>query len=218
MPTVRMQRQPTIFPDRLHIPMKFTLAYISTITTGVGQQVNFNGNSIFDPAGSASAVQAVGYTTLASIYSTYTVTASAIRIMVLLDQNAGVTTAKEGIVRVVVWPATSTTSQVSTPTVAEMQPYAKALKVGSLFSFTNEQKNNQLRNYISTAKIYGEHPQNITANPNYGAAVGANPNALWFWNILVNPTNSAASLSQSVQVEVDMVQYVEFQQRKQLAP
>lgn len=198
--------------------MKFTLGYIATIASGVGQQVSLNANSIFDPAGTASASQAVGYTTLASIYSTYTVTASAIRLLVLMDQKDGVTTAKDGIVRVVAWPATSTTSQVSTPTTAEMQPYAKALKIGSLFSFTNEQKNNQLRNYISTAKIYGEVPQNVTANPNYGAAVGANPNAVWYWNILVNPMNSNAALSQSVQVEVDMVQYVEFQQRKQLTP
>lgn len=82
----RVQKSLTLFPDRLQTPMKFNLKVLVDIVAGVGGQISLKANSIEDPGGSASAAHAIGYDTLTTLYQTYVVTASSIKIQTILGQ------------------------------------------------------------------------------------------------------------------------------------
>lgn len=114
--------------------------------------------------------------------------------------------------KLTLYPATNNVSLVSAQDVADAQSYAKN-QLMRLDNNTINARDNTMRHYMSSTKIYGEPPLSATMNPQFGAAINADPAAVWFWNIIVNGANATAALSQQVQLEIDMIQYVEFSQR-----
>lgn len=205
-PSVYVGRSSNWLPDRLEIPLKWTINFGYTITAGVGAQAALIANSINDPAGASGATQPYGYDILAQAYGQYIVRACGIKITALLSQNSGSAVLQNNSVVCALWPTRRTTSYVSDFQGAMQQPYAK----GSPFqAASTSQYPFTMCNYMSTAKINGLRPQAIVYNSQFSALMAANPSSLWYWALIIS-TQGAAALDTVIEVQVEMIQYTEL--------
>lgn len=210
--TVFIQRQSNWLPDRLEVPLKWTFVLAYSITAGVGQEAAFIANSIADPGGSSAATNPYGYDQLSLLYAQYRVRASAIRATLQIDPASGSTSATNNSVFFAVFPSRRTTTYTSDPMGAAQQPYGK---------YTQAQGNNvsyqpaTIYNYLSTAKMLGLRQQQVLGDPNLAALINADPGTKWYWHVLV--TQIGSSLSTTIEVSIEMIQYCELYDLNDLA-
>jgi len=67
-------------------------------------------------------------------------------------------------------------------------------------------------NYTTTSKIMGVRPVALKVDETYAAAVTANPQKPWYWNIYLDCPDQSKGVN--VQVKVDVKYYAEMYQRK----
>jgi hypothetical protein len=214
--TAVIYRQPTWLPDRLQIPLKWTVSLTFSITSGVGAQAALVANSITDPGGSSSASQPYGYDILIATYGFYRVMAASLRTEWCLDQS-GSATGLNNIWRQTVWPSLVNTSYVSDVPGATQQPYAKTAICATGNTTGSQGFAPQLNSYMSTAKIFGERPLTIQTDVSWGATLGSDPVQPWFFNIMCTAQNSAAALTTAIACNITMIQYTELSRRVPLS-
>lgn len=101
------------------------------------------------------------------------------------------------------------TADISSP--VEEMPY---VKYKTLSAYTAGAPRNSVRNYMSTAKIFGVNPVAVKSEDNYGAAFTANPVDAWYWIVITQPSDEATAMTSTLLVEI--VYYVELLSRKNL--
>jgi len=194
----------------MRIPLKWTYDYTSTFTTGVGNQIAFFANSISDPGGSAAATQPYGYDQLATLYGRYRVLAAAIEVETQIASTGNVTQANVPY-EVTVWPSRSTTSFVSDPMGAAQQPYGKNVMFGNANS---QAVDKYIRNYMSTAKIFGVDQRAVASDDLYAAVITTDPTAQWYWNVMLGCLGAGTN---TILFRVVIIQYVEVYGRLSLS-
>lgn len=202
-------KQPTGFPDRMCVKLKYFDKYSISITTGIPQAQVWRGNDCFDPDLTGSGHQPNGFDQWSAFYNFQTVVASAVRVRVF---PTTVTTVLTNTIEVVVFPNTASgvlnSKNVGT---GREQVYAKWLTINA-GNFPNT-----IRSYMSTAKMAGTAPTAISdAVSAYTNTVGASPTLAWYWHMYVNCVDEASSTSLIADVEIDY--YVIFSGRDSLLP
>lgn len=204
--------QATLFPDRLRIPLKWTLSSAFTISSGVGSQLALIANSISDPGGSGAATQPYGYDVLIQMYNRYRVLAAAVEVTAFSNSGDSSLTTVASMTNLTLWPSMSSTSYVSDEQGAAQQPYCKRTSVS-----TQLPVNNVLRSYMSTAKIYGDNVLAPQIDDAYAALINANPTKLWYYNIMATPSNPGGATSSNPMLNIVLIQYVEMFARQSLS-
>lgn len=168
---------------------------------------NFKGNNINDPTGTIGAVQPLGHDQWSAFFSEYYVAASKIEAWFTPRK----TTTGSGIV--VILPTRDTYSSISAETNRiEVQPYAKRRVTGTVGSPVIHMKH-----YMTTAKMFGR--KDTIDDPNYSAAVNADPTTQWNWTVAVTPMGNVDSGGQEADVGyyVEITYYVQYRKRIGLA-
>jgi len=213
--SVSVARGLSWFPDRLRLPLKFTVQLGITINSGVGAQGSLIANSIFDPSGSIGATQPYGYDQLAAIYSQYVVLASSIQAQAITSPNSSSTNNANNIIQMAVWPHRTSTSAVSDFESARQAPYGKTITLNAV---QPQFQTSTLRNYISTAKTFGVPAARVQMDDLFsGPDMTSSPGNTWYWNICVVSPSAAAALTTTILVEIEMIQYTELFSLKWLA-
>lgn len=198
-------------PDRMRVPLKWTIDFVMSTVTGVGNQASFKANSILDPGGSSAATQPYGYDVFSLMYSRYRVFAAAIEVETQIYSSGSVAQANVPY-QVMLWPGKVTTSFVSDPDGARQQPYGK----DSIFASANAQTTDKvMRNYMSTAKIFGVDTRAVQSDDLYaGTILSTDPGNLWYWNIMLG---GLATGSNTILFRSTMIMYTELYSRNSLA-
>lgn len=204
--TVYVGRTGNWLPDRLQIPLKWTVNFTFTITSGVGSQAALIANSLLDPGGASASTQPYGYDILVQAYSQYIVRAAGIKIVAQVAMETGSISLANNSVFCALWPTRRTQSYVSDPQGAAQQPHGKS----SIFqAASSSQYPFTMCNYMSTAKINGIRGATAIHNGSYSALLTADPTSLWYWAVMVSGSGAGA-LDTKVNMQVEMIQYTEL--------
>lgn len=206
-PTFALQRGPSWFPERMRVPLKYTIQVTITVTSGVGQQLVIAGNDITDPSTSFGATQPYGYDVLKTVYSRFAVLGSAIQVK-FLESETGTGTLAAALQKVALFPSNVTTSMVSDFESAAQRPLSKS----TIFRVDGSLPPEgcfQMRNYCSTAKIQGVPPGRILMDGFFHGVTNATPPTnIWYWNCVMNALDGTAS--QNICFQVVMIYYTEL--------
>lgn len=188
---------PTISGDRYRTTHKYSVGLLVTLVSGVSSPYVFRGNSIYDPDYTSTGYSALGYATMASLYGTYTVTGSRIRVRVastFLDPT-----------QVSLLPCLVSSTISSDSGDYASNAYGKDVLV--MDSVVKE-----MDHYMSTSKLFGE----ALLSPQFSSNTGSNPASPWYWQLKCTPAGGAAS-NGSVSILVDITYYVEWSRRSAFA-
>jgi hypothetical protein len=152
---------------KLHYADYFTISPATIYSNYV-----YRGNSLFDPDYTSTGHQPRYFDTWATLYSKYKVSKSTINIT-FSSLNAWDST----IATVV--PYTEVLAPTSFDQPAEL-PFAR--RTGLLPVSTQQGMKSSIVSSCSTTQILGLTPQQLQ-DEDYSAAVSANPNSIWYWNI-----------------------------------
>lgn len=207
-------RGPSWLPERLRVPLKWTIQLTVGATAGVGSQVVIAANDITDPATSLGATQPYGYDVLKVAYSRFVVLGSAIQVA-FLQSTGGTNTFFASLMKAVIFPSTLTTSMVSDYESAAQRPLAKDLIFrNDGYGYINGSV--IMRNYCSSAKMFAVPPERIVMDGFFQGIVNATPPTnLWYWNVVLSPLDG--SNSQNTTARITMIQYCEFYEPVELA-
>lgn len=211
--TWTLRGQGTLFPDRLRIPVKWTITYAASISSGVGSQLSIQANSLADPGGASASTQPYGYDVLVTAYARYRVLAAAIEIRPISNANDSGLTTPAAQTSFTLWPSLTSTGYASDPEGAHQQPFAKRF----LMNTAVVPAENCLRSYMSTAKMFGTNPLAPQVDDTYAALVAATPGRVWYYNILTESTNSSAATTSNPIIAITLIQYVEMYARQSLS-
>lgn len=200
-------RQPTGFPDKIFVKLKYAERLQVAHAAGIAVEDVYSGNSCFDPSITGGSYKPYGFNQWTDFYRYYTVYGSRIKVTPIITTNTNMP------LDVAVVPSTVNTivtSDIADP--VETNPYAKWVLGGT---YRAGVPSNAVRNYMSTAKIWGVSPVAVRAEDAYAAAVGTNPVDQWFWIVVTQPLDEATAVTCYIMVEITY--YVEFSVRKNLA-
>lgn len=206
-PTTGVIRSPTGLPDKMFVKLRYCERISQTHAAGIGAEVYFRGNSLYQPSSVSSARQPYGFDQWFNFYGYYTVYGSKIKVTNLVTQNSNLP------MDCVVVPSRSTsviTADVSSP--VEEMPYCKYRQMSA---YTNGLNHSIVRNYMSSVKMFGVAPVAVKSEDNYGAAVTANPVDAWYWIVITQPSDEGTAMTSELTVEITF--YAEFNSRKNLA-
>lgn len=190
-------------PDCLFVKLRYQETFTPSVITAF--DVNqWRGNSLFDPNFTGTGAQPNYFDNYAGIYAAYTVYGSKIRVRAI---SSSVTT---GILLTVVPERVTSISAFSYDSQCGL-PYAKSAICGTI-----EAQRITLKSYMATNKIYGLPKSSITANnEEFGALVGANPLAQWFWTVTAISDNQTSIIDYTISTM--LTYYVRFWARTPLA-
>lgn len=207
-------RGPSWLPERMRVPLKWTINLSVTTSTGVGQQLVIAGNDITDPGTSSAATQPYGYDVLKLCYSRFAVLGSAIQIG-FQEAPGGTLTLASSFMKSAVFPSSLTTSVVSDYESAAQRPLAKsAIFRNDGYGYVNGSF--LIRNYCSTQKIFGTPPMRILMDGFFhGLTNAAAPTNIWYWNVVLAPPSG--SESQTTTATITVIYYTELYELVELA-
>lgn len=194
-------RGPTGLPDRMCVKLRFREQVATTITAGVPTVYFFSGNSLFDPNTTGSGHQPYYFDQWATLYGFYRVLGSSCSLMPISD--SAVTNAQ---FRTSLTPRLSTATGNIDQFTSMEAPYCKYTYGNQQFS----ERPHAVRNYMSTAKVWGERSSTVKSEDNYQAAITASPSDQWYWQCITWLMNDASSLTLSTRTEVVITYYAEF--------
>lgn len=207
-PTLLVQRGPSLWPDRLRLPLRFSIDVTVTITAGAPQQISIEGNNIFDPSGGIGSSQPVGFTSLIQLYSRFIVFGSTCQAKLNMD-NSGTNASAVNFIRGCLWADTTTTTFTSDIAVASAFPTSKTFLTRSDWAMGSEGCLT-VRNYASTAKMFGIPKARVLMDDVFHGTSNANPTRIWYWNIIIGPNNSAPVQNSVQHLTMDFVYYTEL--------
>lgn len=186
--------------DRTFIRMKYIDYFVISSTSGAAYyNASYRANDPFDPDAGAGGESAHLFAQYAAEYNRYVVHGSkaVVRITSIASNS-------QGRFRATLYPNVTQVS-ITDHAGAQLQPYNKSVWCDNS---TTGEGTKWMKNYMSTAKIYGETKDNISLQSSYGANTNANPTNLWYWNINVF-TDDELSEPQ-FNCEIRITHYVEF--------
>lgn len=187
--TVNVVRSP-LMADTTYVKLKFFDAIDFSGSSTIDLQ--YRGNSAFDPAVSIITTQPVGFDKYKAMYSHYQVLGSSFAAnLINLTTNPA---------RISLIPTFSTTA--INVDKAATNPYGKIAVLGSL----NGKGQLKISNYMRSKKMFGRSTDSV----NYSAPVTANPSNQWFWHF--HATDLTLN-SLDINGNITIVYYVKFWQR-----
>lgn len=207
-PGLYVQRSHTWFPERMRIPLKYTLQYTNSTVAGIGFQLSLKANNINDPGGAGAANQPYGFDIIKLVYNNFVVLGASLRVAANVI-SSGTTSYATCLNDFVIWPAGNNTSYVNDAEGAKQHPGAKWLTGNFNGNFTSDCFPT-IRNYQSTAKMVGRTTSQILADSSYhGGISGTDPTLLWDWNILLAPQGAVAGNANQYVLQIEMIMYTE---------
>lgn len=146
------------------------------------------------------------------MYGRYRVLAAAIEVSLITNSTDSSLTTPAAMTNVTLWPSTTAVSYVSDEQGAAQHPYAKRFNLNSQIPVDNI-----IRSYMSSAKMYGDNILAPQVDDAYAALINANPTKIWYFNILVTPSNPVGATSSVPMVNISLIQYAELFNRNSLA-
>lgn len=180
-PTVSKEKS-LISADRTLVKMNYKLriAYDGEASQfGSSVQIARNGfvaNSCFDPGGALDSGQPVGFDQWATYYNTYLVYGCGIK----ATWTSTITTADQGNIDMGILPINESddTDSISIRNF-ELYPAGKVLVTNNAYQAAG--RRNQLKSYMSTAKMAGVDRATVTARDDFSSAVTTSPANNWNW-------------------------------------
>lgn len=201
-------RQPSSLPDRLYVKLRYRENLAFTQTLGSLADNVYRGNSLNDPDLTGTGGQPIGFDQWAAFYSSYTVLGSKIEVTAMnSDSTSVIPNTRFGITPTLFSTQFGTTDQER----AEELPYAIARSNQMGAAGVGQ---GYLKQYMSTAKIWGVVRPSIQIEDGYSALTNASPTDQWFWHVW-NYVPSANT--QSLQMIVKITYFCVFEARQQLA-
>lgn len=194
-------KNPTAFPDRVYVKLKYADVYLLTFTSGVPVAQVMRGNSLLDPDRTGTGHQPYAFDQWKTLYNQYRVHASSISIRALVDSTSSVNAYSQWLS---VYPAHNYTSPVTSTGYGAEIPYNKT----RVFNIYQTSSNTAIKHYMSTAKIYGVDKQAVRDNDNFSAVYNANPVNEWDWIISASTIDLATTSTQYLFITVNY--YTEF--------
>lgn len=174
------------FPERIRTTLRYVEQITHTSTTGIANQYNFSGNSVFDPNYTGTGAQPANYDDWTVHYNRYRGIASSITLVIT---PAALTAA--GIVECILYPTNSVDSLNSNGATA--QPYA-------LYTTTSTANPVVLANRRTTKSMIGE---DVFKSDRLQAVYNADPSEEWLWNITVQSADASSTSSALIKVIID---------------
>ncbi len=178
------------YPDQ----MRVTMRYVSNVTMSGAAAVvqQFRGNSVYDPDNSVGGNQPLYYDQLSTIYAQYCVLGARLTIS-LVNSNTVNSLA-------VVFPSKNS---IFSGTISDraQQPRASYCNLGAN---TGSLATGYLCTFDTTARVYCL--DDVIDNPNYVAAVGANPAVGWYFQVAIQSFDgSVVNVQTTVTIDYDVV-------------
>lgn len=190
--------------DTLFVKLKFNQTGTQATNAAVQIARIFRGNSVYDPDYTGAGSQPMGYDEWSRFYDFVHVLGSSIKITVM--------SACDVPVQIGVYPALDVSG--SSATSLREIPYCKTSD-GYAYGVQGNQWC-RLKNYMSTAKIYGISKQEVKDNGNYGHSTATNPVSQWFWHVESQTFGSSVPVTNAVNYDVQITYYCMFKRRIQL--
>lgn len=194
-------RQPSGAPDDLFVKLRYNEVFQLSSTSGSNGEYLFRGNSLFDPDLTGTGTQPLFFDQWSTIYATYTVMGSSIMAKFMPDGNltgAGFRCAIAPLLGITTLGATKFDVASQTP----------SSRVGLLY---NSPAPLTLRQYCSTARIFGITQAAVLTDTTLSAANSANPANQWTWHVCIQSSDLSSTVTGTV--DVDIMYYVRFSQR-----
>lgn len=188
----------TAMPDSILVKLKYT--DIKQIPDGADFRFSYIGNSPLDPSSiTPTSGNALAYTEWSSFYEEWICYGSSCRVRIInKNSNIGIFCA--------LYPQ-DTINPAPDYLTAASQPYSKTILVSPLNSGGAVKS---MKNYISFKKLKGA----FVNDTDYSGNTGASPSDKWFWHGLAASTNFVTTFAMTL--EVDLVYYMKFYNRKRL--
>lgn len=74
----------------------------------------------------------------------------------------------------------------------------------------------KLKNYMSTAKMYGISKQEVKDNSVFGHSTATNPTSQWFWHVEAQTFGSSVPSTNAMNYDIQVTYYCMFKRRIQL--
>lgn len=211
-PTRSVIRNPSGFPDRLFVKLK----YNDTVRVQIGTSPTagvlsvWRGNGLFDPDLTYVGHQPYAYDIWASLYKRYCVYGSKISAQFGAENFTSAGTNVNGITAFVI-PATDST--VVVPATLRELPQARIRQ--HYFSYTRMPR---ISHYSSTARATGNSKEVCRTEISYSADVGSDPTRQWYWLVGAQHASLSDLASQAINIfmTVTIEYYVCFYDRQWL--
>lgn len=196
-------RQPTGLPDRIFVKLVSHVDLVFTNTAGAYSSFRIAINSAYDPYQSTGTQQGYLFDQWATLYGAYRVHGFKYLIMPSFGAT-GITSTSVAEITVV---PSSQSSAFSSARLAAEQPRAKTVRWQ-----VNSGRGPVLRGFVKPSVIFGVPRVNYTPNPNFYAAVGADPVSMCYLHI--GTSDPVLTADRQTTAMMKFVQYVEFFDRK----
>lgn len=201
-------RQPTVMPDRLKIKFRFTEIISMVSTGGALNYYQWRGNSLFDPDLTGAGAQPYGFDQWSSFYQYYRVLGSSITVTPIAPPAAAAGFGSSIVYGI--YPHNTITNTPASGIQSLERPYRKWTMLSGAKGYSS------VKNYMTTAKIFGETKQSVMSEDNYQAANTTNPTNQWQWTVFMF-TGDTASNSATIPFYVTITYYTVLSDRAQLA-
>lgn len=194
-----------IIPDVLYTKHKYKLNFNFGAGAATAAAVQFRGNSLYDPDATGVGLTVAGFREYMNFYLEYCVLASSIRWEI--TSNSAVS------INYTVRPDYDLTNPSENGTfLPEENRYTKAYLCGATTLGNHNAK--VLKNYMSTAKIYGMSPRFIKDSPDFYGVTNSNPTRQWYW--LLSGYDYSGASAQAAICKVTITYYAMYRKRKEL--
>jgi len=204
-PTKLINFGPIFMPDEFKTKLSYKESFRFTLSSGgiIGTNL-FNGNSPRDPAAASGGKYAAGFADLSNIYQRYRVEASSIKVMAVSVGDTPSTSTYE----LAIFPTTLDPTAVGTisPQTAGAQPYGKYLVSSSWNA-----RPLILKQFVTTAGIYGVPRIAVESEDDYGSDKASDPVNPWLW--VVKTRSYASDNAIAISFTANIVYYVTFHSR-----
>lgn len=206
-PRTLLLRGVRLIPDRYMCKLRYISNEPTRLTGTLGgvKNIRFSGNSLFDPDVTGVGHQPYGFDQLASLYNSYRVFGSSIRVTFSVTS----TSSSQGTLVTYVLPNPDNNVPVSILPAQEASR-SRWRMTGTAFANSGMQR---IKHYQSTRSIYGLSAMKA-ADADYSADVTANPAKMWYWNVGCGPLDESSD--HFCEAVVQVTYYCVFYRRKEV--
>lgn len=178
--------------ERHRVVMPYAVTINLAPAAGVTTYYSFRGNSVFDPDFSGTGTTALTYSTWSTLYNRYRALGSRIQINAI---NVGTTAIQ-------LWLEA---------TISNAPPVTSVYTVGQRHVATGITAPGgpavwQHRASAWTSLIFGVPEAQVRDEDDFAGLVGANPNNVWYWHLVVyNPGGAAGAVNVTVRMDIDTI-------------
>lgn len=191
----------TAVADRTIVKLKYDFYDELTTTIGGNASIVFRANSVYDVEDAIGGRQPNGFDQWAAFYRRYLVHGCAIHLDIINGNNANSSAANFAL-----FPTTDSLTYGGYDPVENAQyPYGK---FGLLPNYGGRLR---MKQYVTTAQMYGRPTYAINSDQRYSAVTTANPADIWYYVVQYRGADNGAIAN--VYMSCKLIFYVEFTDR-----